>query len=264
MTGQPARDPKTCAWAAPGRRAGFTLMELMMVIALVAILLAVAMPRLWPAIAYGEHEGAARRLANYGRAAIAESAMYREQYTVNIDLETQEYWTVRWPHWSAGFRDWDEEDELERSFQSAEAMHMSEEEMHARQSEIMREQMERFARMSTQNRMRNVKREGILDRIGPLFDSEFRLNDEEEEAEEVKSHLLARSRMREGLVIDSVRVSGTNHTSGLVEIDVAPSGLSDNVMLYIRNPDNEFFTVIWDPITGGARIKQGREDYSSQ
>ncbi len=232
-----------------------------MVIALVAILLAVAMPRLWPAIAHGEHEGAARRLANYGRAAIAESAMYREQYTVHIDLETQEYWTVRWPHWSSGFRDSDEEDALEQSFRSAEAMHSTEEEKLAQLSERMHEQMERFARMSTQNRMRNVKREGILDEIGPLFDSEFRLDDDEEVTEEVKSHLLARSQMREGITIDSVRVAGANHTSGVVEIDVSPSGLEDMVSLYIRNANDEYFTVVWDPITGGARIEQGREEY---
>ncbi|MFP4172811.1 MAG: prepilin-type N-terminal cleavage/methylation domain-containing protein, partial [Candidatus Hydrogenedentota bacterium] len=79
---------------------GFTLIELMMVALLLALFFAIAIPRLWPAIAFGEHEGAARRIANYGRAAIAECAMLQTRYTIKIDLDEQEYWTMRWPGFS--------------------------------------------------------------------------------------------------------------------------------------------------------------------
>ncbi|MFP4173482.1 MAG: hypothetical protein ACLFV4_11285, partial [Candidatus Hydrogenedentota bacterium] len=122
----------------------------------------------------------------------------------------------------------------------------------------MHEQMERFARLSTQSQLENVKTDSMLDGIGDFFD-EFRLDDEDEETEEIRSGFLTRTRLPENVVIDSVRIAGSDHSSGVVEVDVTPMGLAESVVFYVRNPDDEYYTITWDPITGGSEITKGRE-----
>lgn len=244
----------------PRGREGFTLIELMLVVLLIVTMFGIAMPRLMPAITYGEHEAAARRLANYGRAAVAESALRQERYTVRIDLEAQEYWTVRWPGMGASLAT-EFEDELDgASAQQMAMMAQQHEENMDMQAELMNEQMERFARLSAQSRMRNVRRDGFLAEVGQVFEWEFSLDDEEEETEEVRGELLRRGRPPEGVTIESVVISGRRYGSGLAEVDVTPAGLAEPVTLYVESARGEFFTVVWDPITGGAHIRQGREE----
>ncbi len=253
-------------------RSGFTLIELMMVALLLAVFFAIAIPRLWPAIAFGEHEGAARRIASYGRAAIAEAAMLQRRYTIKIDLDEQEYWTVRWPGLSADLEGAQGEmrdaarDAMDgsltqgRDLQSMSSGQMgpAEQEEMMERSDRMHEQMDRFARLSTQSQMENVKTDSMLDGIGDFFD-DFRLDDEDDEKVEIRSGFLARTRLPQNITIDSVRVSGSNRSSGVLEVDVSPLGLAESVVFYIRNPDDEYYTVTWDPITGGSEIKKGRE-----
>lgn len=252
-------------------RSGFTLIELMMVALLLAVFFAIAIPRLWPAIAFGEHDGAARRIANYGRAAITEAAMLQTRYTIKIDLDEQEYWTVRWPGFSAELAEaqGDMREAAREAMQDPMAqgrdlqsltggMGQAEQEEMMERSERMHEQMERFARLSTQSRLENVKTDSMLDGIGDFFD-EFRLDDEDEDTEEIRSGFLTRTRLPENITIDSVRVSGSNRSSGIVEVDVSPMGLAESVVFYVRNPDDEYYTIRWDPITGGSEITKGRD-----
>ena len=79
------------------RRGGFTLIELLVVIAIMAGVIAMAAPRLLPVLLYSTHEGAARRLTNYGTAAIAEAALRHEKLTFKFDFATQEYWVDSLP-----------------------------------------------------------------------------------------------------------------------------------------------------------------------
>ena len=74
-------------------RRGFTLIELMVVISLMAMIAAISLPYFLPVLLYSTHEGAARHLANYGRSAIAHTTLEKETITVMIDLDNQEYWS---------------------------------------------------------------------------------------------------------------------------------------------------------------------------
>ena len=68
-------------------RHGFTLIELMVVMVIVAMIAAVSMPYFFPVLIYSTHEGAARHLANYGRSAIAHTTLDKETISVIIDLD---------------------------------------------------------------------------------------------------------------------------------------------------------------------------------
>ena len=80
---------------------GFTLVELAVVVGIVALLLAVAIPQLVPSILFSTLEGSARHLAGYGRAAMAHAVITHERLTIRIELTPedgapQQYWAVRW------------------------------------------------------------------------------------------------------------------------------------------------------------------------
>lgn len=78
----------------PPIRAGFTLVELMVVVVLISMMAMVAAPRLLPILTLTEHENEARHLVGYGRAAMAHAVLKREAIVVHIDLDRQEYWTT--------------------------------------------------------------------------------------------------------------------------------------------------------------------------
>ncbi len=141
------------------------------------------------------------------------------------------------------------------------------EQMGQDQGELMalavQEKFERMARMGVMARARNVKHEGVMDEFEPLFEKEFSLDvddDEgEDEEEEVKDDLLARTRILEGVSIESMEVGETTHSRGEVEIEATPQGLSSPVRFYLKSEDGDYLTVVWDPITGNAYVFDGKE-----
>lgn len=271
---------------------GFTLIELAMVVAIIAVILALALPNLMPALAYGRLEGSARHLANYGRAAVARAAVTRVRHTVMIDTARGEYWVVQWKEVKKD-KDFLENDEglfgrgrgrssrgrlfdrgggesrsfFDRNrastlFQAAPGLASVMEGMPEDGDEKAFEMQERFnkmAEMSLLARANNVKRDSFFDKEFTLKD--FSLDphaDDEEEGEEVKEDLLTRSRIADGVRIDSVRVGNEIQNKGLIEIDVTPLGLNQPVTFYLRGEDGDYYTVVWDAITGGAHLRRGR------
>ncbi len=73
-------------------RSGFTLIELMVVLLLIAIMAMTAAPNLLTVLTMTEHENEARHLMGYGRAAMAHAVMKREAIVVHVDMNAQEYW----------------------------------------------------------------------------------------------------------------------------------------------------------------------------
>lgn len=247
-------------YASCGRRVGFTLLELTVVLALIAIIMAVAMPSLLPALVFSRHEGAARHLANYGRAVMAQCALAREYVTVKIDLDNQEYWCMRWIENTETLFDDEKQDKKQPTISSLFSSTKKSDDQLAAEAEFIQQQIDQFVRMSMKARSRNVRHEGILSDIGPLFEEKLDLDGEEEQSfEEISSDLLARVALDAEVSIETVIVGDVEHSKGIVEVNVTPLGLNEWVTFYLKNLDGDYFTVIWDPIAGNTRLGRGRE-----
>jgi prepilin-type N-terminal cleavage/methylation domain-containing protein len=285
-------------------RAGFTLLELALVAAIVGVILAVALPQLMPAIAYGKLEGAARHVANFGRAAVARATMARERLTVRVDLANQEYWAVRWVEIKLEEEGEEEDDGLAGGFNRDPYRNLNRgglfknspgglfgdkgeggglfnrtraesymkfapglagvfgeaEEDTEEQAERMADRFDRFLRLQVMARAENVTHEGLLSEIGPLFDKEFTLDATPvvEDEEEIMDDILSREVVPDGVWIDSVYVGNKAHSGGVVEIEISPLGLTEPITFYLRNEDGDYYTVVWDAITGGAHLESGK------
>lgn len=249
---------------------GFTLIEMVVVISIIGLISAVMLPQLIPALVQGQLEGAARHLAGYGMSAMAHCTLMREAITVKFDLKKQQYWAIRMVQESASIFDEDEEEAEEEKSKEEDSlgagdldlMHtedeeISEEDMMAR-ADRFRQQFVEFTRMRLMAQAQHVDTGGILDEIGPLFDEPFSLEDEEETEEEILDPLLERTALPEGVVIDAVYVGSSRSAGGEVDVELSPLGLYEHVVIYIKNEEDEYYTVIWDPITGGGRIQEGK------
>lgn len=264
---------------------GYTLVELAVVIAIAGLIMAIAIPQLMPTILFSNLEGAARHMASYGRAAMAHAIIGHERLTIRIDLspeenKRQQYWTVRW---LTGYDLEEGEGGDEGMFdnqsfgrvedlspgqrmqdRNAAVYQAGSEEAMSEQARALQERFDRFATLSLQSKARNVKHDGMLSDVGDLFEGkEFELDDEAEDdsLDEVKTSLLERTMLPEGVTIESVRVGTTDFSEGLVEVDVTPLGLAEPVHVYLKSEKNdEYFTVSWDAITGNAHIYEGKEE----
>ncbi len=260
---------------------GFTLIELMVVIGIISLIVAVAIPQLAPAIMFSNHEGAARHLAGFGRGAMGRASLMHERMTVKIDLDAQEYWCERWPEpepeENDAFLDKDggkkrePMSSLELMALAAQAMPDengrvdpdADTERLDEESEYMFDRFERMSRLATTTRAKHVEHlEGDLDKAANRIEDALNLagvDDEEEvEPEEIIEPLLRRTRMRKNVAIESVRYGEKEYRSGVAEFDIMPTGLEKEVTFYVVNEDREYFTVEWDPITGSSRLREGK------
>jgi len=248
-------------------RGGFVLLELVVVVCLIGLIAAIAFPALLPALAFSRLEGAGRHLAAYGQSVMAHCAMMREPITVKFDLDDQQYWCVRWimPEDKLSEQTLDlEEDEEDSPFGFADLPEDPadfDEQALEEKALSMEESFGRFARMALLARAQNALREeSIMDEFDPLFEKEFSLDDDEPEEEEIVLPLLNRTAMPEEVMIESIVVSGAEHTRGVVEVALSPLGLLDPVTIYVKDAeDDEYFTVKWDPVTGLTYLLEGKE-----
>jgi len=278
----------------PARRSGgFTLVEMLLVMAVIALMAMIAVPQLMPTILLSRLDGAARHVAGYGRAAMAQATLMRETIIVKLDLTNQEYWAVRRLEKAASIFDEESKDGKNKTatdkkkkkrrdtsrkqtggndgrnddflnllgYGRSEKDGAASDENGMTEADLMRKQFDRFVQTQMLARSKQVKRGGgILDEIGPLFDKKFSLEDEKETEEEVTDPLLSRTSLPDGVVIESVRVGGASHTKGEVTIEITALGLSEQVTFYLKGEDESYYTVVWDPITGNVHIEKGKKD----
>ena len=267
---------------------GFTLIELVLVMAIVGVALAVAIPYLVPAISYGAFEGEAVHLAQYGRAAATHCALQQKWMTVFIDLKEQEYWCEYAPGPSEELfqmedqslnedrteEEMAEQDDARAKLLSDDALLAVADEDRRTQDEPSEESMEdaakelrrEFDRFHMRVLMRQAQRvkhdEGILDEIGPLFEDDFDLDEEitfDDEDKQVTDPLLERVVIEDPVSIEQVLVGEEQHSSGTVEIPLGPLGFESDVVFHLKGPGNEYYTVVWEAVSGAARVVEGRE-----
>ena len=192
---------------------GFTLFEMVVVVTVIGMIMAVALPQLMPGILTSKLEGSARHLAGFGRAAMAQSSLMRETVTVKFDLGKQVFWaehTVVHSDDNDLFKEDGKDADGKAQGQSdaaAKALENGKSRMDdldlmagphgpggtdlQTEADSMRERFNRFARARMEARARQIKRDDLLSVIDPLKEvRHFSLDNKEEQIEEFKAKKL--------------------------------------------------------------------------
>ncbi len=241
---------------------GFTLLELMVVMSIMALIAAIAAPQLLPALVSSGHDAEARKVAGFGQRAMEFGALGHEEVIVMIDLDEQELWCEHWTVVS------DEEasfpsDALEFNEQvlTTAAEDDPDEDESQKQGEEMRSRFDGIgeSRLRAQAELVIHDKEGILDEIGPLFEDEFDLDAPEIIREAIEDEFIGRMTISEDAVISSVTTSEGVVSSGLLEIIISPLGLERSVVLTVENDDGDYLEVRWNPLTMNGSVHTGDE-----
>ncbi len=251
---------------------GFTLIELTVVVFIISLILAIGLPNLLPVIATSRGEGAARHLAGYGRALANYAGHSDEQLTFWVDLDAGTYWTVRLKQEDNSLFDDEPLFEDKKLFDDSGPYASASASLEAwgstaagtgktmTQAEQMDALFERFTRSSLESRARNVPKPDLAPGEKPLFEKEFSLDWNEDDAyEDVPDDLLARTQLPEGTRFSRVQVGNRTYTSGKVDVPVTPLGLSESIIFFLDSGKHTY-QVEWDAITGGSHTVEDVEN----
>ncbi|MCX8063810.1 MAG: prepilin-type N-terminal cleavage/methylation domain-containing protein [Candidatus Hydrogenedentes bacterium] len=260
---------------------GFTLLELGIVIFIISLMATIAVPYLYPLFTTSQLEAEARKLANFGRVVMATSAIMGDEFYVEIDLDRQRYFCLRLTYprnvegevdllakleelLSSGVTPEEVTNLLASGLNQGTQSNMSNSSQNQgfdtqSLSQQVNDMFENVMRKKLMDQAKNVKhKDSLLDEVGSLFDEDdVNLFGVEPVVEEVNDPGLSPVSIPEEVWIESVFVGGKKFSRGLVEISVSSLGLTEVVSFYLRNSEGEYYTVVWDPSTGGAYILEG-------
>ena len=247
---------------------GFTLIELIVVVLVIAVFLGIATPRLAPMFIFADLETSSRGLAGFGARAMDHCILARDRFTVKIDLAEQEYWAMRWPKVTdededGGFLGGTNIMDGARAGALRDLLAGGDDLSDQASGDLEGEAQALFAQMEwhhrtvLETRVRRVLESNVERAESRLFDTRFSLERDDTELEEVRQPLLYRTRLPEGIRIARVIVGERTYTSGQVEIDITPVGLERPVTFEMRNDDGDVFTVKWMGNTRQGIIETG-------
>jgi prepilin-type N-terminal cleavage/methylation domain-containing protein len=246
---------------------GFTLLELMAVFAVIAMILAVAAPRLLPLATHFGHEGAARELAAFGESAIQYAQLNNEEVYVTFDLDEGTYWVEHWV-----VEDGEELDEapvqdaaeLQESVTAAMKDPLADDEQRAETADQMQQHFGDFAQQRLRARAELVepnRSEETRDderRMRPTLGEDDRERRMARERFEVP--MLEQRRLPKNVFLESVTLPDDSTSRGQIEVVISPLGLDRDVRMKLISEDGDELNVRWDPILGRGFVFSGEWD----
>lgn len=231
-------------------RAGFTLLELMVVFAVIALIIAVAAPNLLPLAAHFGHEGAARELASFGESAIQYAKLNNEEIIVVFDFDTGEYWVEHWVDQNA-----EEGDPSPDTAEFQDAMMMTMRDSGANDEERaegrgeMTQRFDDFAgqRLYAQAMLVEHHREAAENEEFSLFGAQDERG-RQWVREELAVALLKRRKLPEDVFLNSVTLPEGQTASGQADLVISPLGIERDIWIEVRSADGDLLRVRWDPI----------------
>lgn len=127
----------------------------------------------------------------------------------------------------------------------------------------MKDKFDAFVRRGLLARAQNVIQDSMLEEVDLFEGNDFSLDIESEPVEmPLENPLLHDMRLPESVRLESVEIDGVAQSKGLVEIELTSLGLASRVVFYFANEDGDYYTVLWDPMLGGAMSFPGKETFS--
>ena len=212
---------------------GYTLMELVVVMGLIAMFFFVAAPRFMPRMLESRIETAARRLATATQYLHAHTALMRSEATLHIDVAAREYW-VTTP--------------------------LVEDEGEGETTEIVGGWSKTEVSFEDED---FIGSDGIV--LGIEFDLDKLIEEEEEEEEEMRTAFIARTVLPDGvrfagLVMPNAR-PGDQMTE--FEIEYGPFGLKERAIIALADDSGRKLSVRLDPVLGESFVESTGEGVMS-
>lgn len=265
------------------RQAGFTLIELAVVIVIMGVIAAMTFPQFLPLIAFSEHETTARHLAGYSDAVVSYATLTRQTVTLRINLDDQFMETTHLVDTAKDEAEGEDVDQMAllEQMRGGDAPLAPEEmasllagggdpsqlppgfDMEKMQAQL-NDKFDLAYRQMLEARAKNVKHpDSMLDEV-QLFDEKdkFKLDEEQLEDLPVDDPLLEHTTWPKGVRLESVSVDGEVYKKGVVELEVTALGLSQLVGLYLRGEDGTYYTVVLNPLNSRADVVPGAAELS--
>lgn len=218
-----------------GRNAGFTFLEMLVVLTIIATIAAVALPSFVQVFAYAGQEGAAVRLTDYGRAVMDHAALTGRPLIVVVDREHGRYWC-------------EQESVSEENESNASEMDRGAGEM-TKSRQLSSTIDQRYRQRMTQLAGRiEYDQEGILQNVDDLFESEFEIEEAETARERVSSPLLEPVELPDGVRFVSIEQNGVAVEDAIMEIGVGPAGLDNSIRFVLSAGRDSGLEVVWDAV----------------